>query len=61
MIMIDMEMPETCRECRFHDPDYGFCYATEVGLVVFFVSPRPEWCPLKEVKEKTEDGQKDSV
>ncbi|MBR3645644.1 MAG: hypothetical protein IKN54_04435 [Lachnospiraceae bacterium] len=63
MIQIDMEMPQNCNECRFHE--YGtFCMAS---LDKFACAPianttgitniwRPARCPLKEVHSNTVSG-----
>lgn len=55
MIQIDMDMPERCGLCRlFHAENPMHCMATSgfrfkcVGAP--YGMPRPDWCPLKEVK-----------
>ena len=51
MIAIQMEMPKSCDECRFHNS--YFCMATpngnNVGTRNIMVDTgRPDWCPLME-------------
>ena len=52
MIQLDMEMPKNCAECRFRNPDYGFCYADYDGNVIHDSNFRPDWCPLRNVKKE---------
>ena len=48
MIMIDIEMPDNCDECRFNT-EYGFCKAMPDNFCGNTDDrKRPEWCPLKE-------------
>lgn len=56
MIQIDIPMPERCSECPcFDDTVYGKCNVLDRWLSAsdgaWFSDTRPEWCPLKEVKE----------
>lgn len=59
MIKIDMEMPKSCKECRFRISSYiSYCIAKEpVFRPIPFeeerakLNNRPSWCPLQEVKE----------
>ena len=52
MVRIDMDMPDSCEECRFAVD--GWCYAIRADddqpSELSFLT-RPEWCPLKEVQE----------
>ena len=57
MIAIDLEMPETCKQCIFET------FTHKCKIISFWTnhycdstsdyreSGRPEWCPLVEVKE----------
>ena len=48
MIMIDINMPDNCDECRFNT-EYGFCKAMPDNFCGNTDDrKRPEWCPLKE-------------
>lgn len=48
MIMIDIDMPDNCDECRFIT-EYGFCKAMPDNFCGSTDDKkRPEWCPLKE-------------
>ena len=51
MIAIDMQMPESCVECRFNISEFGYCNAMPVEFVGHVndceEDGRPEWCPLK--------------
>ena len=48
MIMIDIDMPDNCDECRFNT-ECGFCKAMPDNFCGNTDSrKRPEWCPLKE-------------
>ena len=54
MIMIDMDMPDNCDECRFNTK-YGFCKAMPDNFCGNTDDrKRPEWCPLKEQEAKIE-------
>ena len=48
MIQINMELPNSCSECRF-ETEAGYCKAMESGFCGNTTEEgRPEWCPLKE-------------
>ena len=56
--IMNMEMPKSCKVCRFavsDEDDILFCHAE--GRPVTFAEERyvfknkPSWCPLQEVKE----------
>lgn len=48
MIMIDIDMPDNCDECRFNT-EYDFCKAMPDNFCGNTDDKkRPEWCPLKE-------------
>lgn len=48
MIIIDIDMPDNCDECRFNT-EYGFCKAIPDNFCGNTDDrKRPEWCPLKE-------------
>lgn len=48
MIMIDIDIPDNCDECRFNT-EYGFCKAMPDNFCGNTDNrKRPEWCPLKE-------------
>lgn len=48
MIMIDIDMPDNCDECRFNT-EYDFCKAMPDNFCGNTDNrKRPEWCPLKE-------------
>ena len=54
--IIEIEMAENCHECVFYHSEYfgNKLYRNEcrlVGKAAHSSSGRPEWCPLKEVKE----------
>ena len=56
MIQIDMDMPESCMVCPICH-DHTWCHAPvplEWGEsdVSRYMLCRPEWCPLKEVKDR---------
>lgn len=57
-VMIEMEMPKYCRECRFcrYDSKYEeyYCYANLVPIDItenVYEHIRQTQCPLQEVKE----------
>ena len=51
MIMIDIDMPDNCDECRF-STEYAFCKAMPDNFCGNTDDrKRPEWCPLKEQEE----------
>lgn len=64
-VMIEMEMPKSCNECRFVEEEYGTvhssritCKLTEISFPKFpagdekaYCVCRHRTCPLQEVKE----------
>lgn len=47
MIVIDMDMPKSCEECRFFDGE-DMCYADGTfALSQSAFENRPTWCPIK--------------
>ena len=63
MIMIDMEMPKNCNECRMVDDEFEYCHGKEVThsrsdwleLNDYTKNKtKPDWCPLIEVKNEKE-------
>ena len=54
MIMIDIDMPDNCDECRFNT-EYGFCKAMPDNFCGNTDNrKKPEWCPLKEQEPKVQ-------
>lgn len=62
MVIIDMEMPQSCRQCRMIDDEFGYCHATgnkTAGKVTFELwdcgqkGIKPDWCPLIEVNNES--------
>lgn len=54
LIIKDIEMPQKCGQCKlFHAEHPMYCTATEGHRTVGapYGMPRPDWCPLVEVKE----------
>ena len=53
-VLINMEMPESCKYCRFYSPLVGFmCIAANKKYgddFNPFCKKRPDWCPLVEIK-----------
>ena len=53
--IIEVEMAENCHECVFHNTYFNdYNYGEEcrlLGKEVYTSVGRPDWCPLKEVKE----------
>lgn len=46
MICIDMEMPQSCNECRFFDGE-DLCYADgKYAISDEQIKRKPGWCPL---------------
>lgn len=52
-VMINMEMPKSCGECRFYFDDnrMGVNYCALTAEETYYHAERPSWCPLQEVKE----------
>ena len=52
-ILIDMDMPESCLSCIFHDsPEFDvFCELTNKYVADWNDAEgvKPDWCPLREV------------
>jgi len=51
MIQIDMEMPESCKECYLAKENwfYALCRITRKAV---WITKRPKWCPLIEVEDE---------
>ena len=48
MVIIDIDIPDNCDECRFNT-EYGFCKAMPDNFCGNTDDrKRPKWCPLKE-------------
>ena len=65
MVLIDMEMPGRCLDCRFSGHDFFghtfVCNAMEEqpDMINYKSKTRPEWCPLFDAsdwKDKPLDG-----
>lgn len=57
VIVMGMEMPENCHECRLcaqeADTEFGVCaYCEATGKQWEAYSYRPDWCPLRPLPEK---------
>ena len=53
-----MEMPQKCGQCKFYHIEYPmYCMAVKGYRTVGapYGMPRPDWCPLVEVKEPNGD------
>lgn len=65
MIMIDMEMPASCRDCRMIDEEFGYCHGIDISNQIGMnhvsfeawdhskANTKPSWCPLIEVKDES--------
>ena len=55
MIIIDIKMPKSCRNCPMPDSEFMYCHAKEARVwnVENYMdnNVRPDWCPLIEVKD----------
>lgn len=59
MVLLDIEMPENCRECPLRETGRGlyphhYCMAKDgrdLGSMYDFSLKRQKWCPLKEVEK----------
>ena len=61
MIHIDMQMPDSCSECRF-ETKRGFCKAMQDNFCGLTNDEgRPEWCPLEEQENEYENGFNDDM
>lgn len=62
MIQIDMEMPESCDECRFLDEQYYICFAL-CGMSTYDVRRgfRHKDCPLEEVDDDKNHTDRERV
>lgn len=50
-VKIEMDMPETCWECRFCLHLYTETYCVLLEKNVSTIKDKPRDCPLKEIKE----------
>lgn len=53
MILIDIEMPDSCWSCPLQNPEYGDCNLLDYDRVPYDYSGRRINCPLKEVKNES--------
>ena len=67
MIVIDMDMPNACNECRAYNETFGHCVLGSLGVpnrYGYDASTKPEWCPIKcdieDIKAEIEGLQCDS-
>lgn len=54
ILIKDMEMPQKCGQCKLFHAEYPmYCMAVEGHRTVGapYGMPRPDWCPLVEVKD----------
>ena len=56
MIYIDMDMPQSCEECRFFDGEDA-CYLGRYAISDEQIKRKPGWCPLKLVKADEGDAK----
>ena len=53
VLIKNMEMPNSCSECRMDDSEFGFCHAMgdfNTDVYQFIVNKtKPDWCPLVEI------------
>ncbi|MBO7374354.1 MAG: hypothetical protein J6U09_00905 [Lachnospiraceae bacterium] len=63
MIQIDMEMPKNCLECPMWGlSDLGFmCNIKEAIVDSNMETERPDWCPLREVKNDVKISMADNI
>ena len=47
MIIIDMDMPQSCEKCEFFDGEDMCCIDGTYALNPSRISVRPSWCPIK--------------
>ena len=61
MVIINMDMPKSCANCRMVDDEFMYCHGKEVTHqksdwleVAKYVDnkTKPDWCHLKEYKPK---------
>lgn len=56
VIVTDMDMPKTCKDCRFKATDWTndmgafFTYWMDCRRKEIEPKKKPDWCPLKEYK-----------
>ena len=58
-VMIEMEMPKRCCDCKFFNRSYSFMWGQDLDECVLEKSVmmcdpedgKPSWCSLQEVKE----------
>lgn len=55
VIIEGIEMPVRCEECRFYDKLVGGCDLMHYFTLRHYGQEKPDWCPLKEVKENETD------
>ena len=55
VIIENMDMPKRCEDCRFYDKIFGGCDLMHYFTLRHYGQEKPDWCPLKEVKENETD------
>ena len=61
MVLIDMEMPSWCGECRFCVDNWCYCVPPEKRQPAVSISGKTCWCPLVEVPEPKRVMSKDEM
>ena len=47
MIIIDIEMPDSCSTCPLQHDEFEYCKVDKDERVVYqYYNKKPEWCPL---------------
>lgn len=56
-----MDMPSSCSECNFQQ--YGVCHAVRKSIVgtPTDLKRKPDWCPLRELPEKKDSMNLNSI
>lgn len=50
-VLIDMEMPQNCAECRFRSDGWCYCIPEDARQPTETRTDcRPSWCPLVEIQ-----------
>lgn len=57
MVIIDIDMPKSCRECPISSRILLLCHVKKeiIDSENYLQQKRPDWCPLKEINKNGND------
>lgn len=56
-----MDMPSSCNKCHLLDEPYDLCIPMDKDVSDYCSETRPDWCPLRELPEKKDSMNLNSI